>query len=315
VRGTRAKRWTAAVAVAVAVASFACGTDAPTPKSASAPESSPAGTAEEPSLTKDRYLEAVDELCTNQAEVVKLAHSADNQKEFLQTLVSHFDETVTFIEDMKGLDPPAAYQRDHSVFVAHEEELQEVDELLNQLPRSDVASVLAAYARRAQIAEDAHYAVKFSKLPKSCLLQNEVEVLTASFFTEANLSCFNFAVELGVLFQQEANRPGARFGARFIDAVYDRADQLITELGTAMPDIEYGFKKVVNMVAFYSEAVESLGDLQKALARHDVAKGTAAIEEYERATAAGDRLAKELRMGCVGAMTIDWRPVHRERIN
>lgn len=314
-RGTVGRRRIAAIAAMFVLASFACAGDDTTDGRGSTPERSPTVDREEQALTEDAYLERVDDLCTYQSEVVKLAQSADSREEFVQALASHFDETITFIESLKKLAPPAAYEEDHSAFIAHQEELQEIDELLNQLPRSDAPSVLAALARRAEIAEEVHYVVKFSELPSNCLFQREEEVLTVGFFTQANLSCFNFATDLAVLFQQEANQQRQRsFGAEFIGLVHDRAEQLITELDTAVPDVS-GFKKIFNMITLYSTGVESLGNLQQALARDDVGAGTAAINEYNKAIDEGDRLARDLRMACMGAMQIDWRPVNRVRIN
>lgn len=311
-QGTGGRRKAAAVAAAaIVLATPGCASD----ERSAAPEPSASVTHEEQALSKGDYLERVDELCSDQAEVVEAAHSADTPEEFVQTLESHFDETVTFIEGLKELDSPASYEKDHAAFVTHEEELQELDELLNQLPRSEVGSLLAALARRSEIAEELHYVVQFSELPDSCRFESGNRVLTVGFFTEANLSCFNFANDLAVLFQQEANRPPqASFGADFIGRVRDRAEQLITELDTAVPDLG-GFKKTFNMITLYSTAVESLDDLEKALAQRDVGAGTAAINDYQEATAEGDRLASDLRIGCAGAMRIDWQHVDRERIN
>ncbi len=306
-----AKRRVALGVAVIALVGSGCAKD----DTSSAPKPSASETPASQALSEEEYLQRVDVLCGKQGYVVEDINSSDTPAEFVKNLESHFDETVTFIEALDEIDPPTAFKKDHQAFVTHEEEIQEVDELLNQLPRSDLGSVLAAHARRAELVQELHYVVEFSELPESCRFESEALVLTIGFFTKANLSCFEFANDLVTLFQQEAAAgPEDRFGAEFIGVVKERAEQLITDLDTAVPDIG-GFKKIFNMITLYAEAVEALDEVEKALARGDVPLGTAAMKDYDRATLEGDRLAHDLEITCEGAMHIDWRPVNEERVN
>ena len=271
--------------------------------------------AGEETLSEQEYLDRVDEFCGKHSYVVEEIDSTSSPKEFVETLESHFDETVTFIEALKEIDPPTAFEEDHSAFVASEEGIQEVDELLNQLPRWDAASLLAAHARRAELAKDLYYAVEFSELPESCRFQSEEFVLGVDFLTKANLSCFEFSSDIVVLFQRQARgRTEARFGPQFIHEMKQRAQQLITDLDSAVPNID-GLKKVLTMITLYAEAVEALDDVEKALAQRDVTLGATAIKEYDEATRRADRIAHDLNLTCEGVMRIDWRHVNQQHIN